>query len=136
MGEVVSQITKIAPELRAAGKKAALIICTDGEASDGEITNALQPLHNLPVWVVIRLCTDENTIVNYWNNVDDQIELNMDVIDDPLGEGQQIQTKNDWLTYGLPLHRLREFGVTMKEIDMIDESSLSAEQMKSFCCLL
>ena len=31
---------------------------------------------------------------------------------------------------------MEEMAVTMKEIDMIDESSLSAEQMKSFCCLL
>ena len=88
------------------------------------------------MWVVIRLCTDDDAVVGYWNNVDDQIELNMDVIDDPMGESKEIQSRNKWLNYGMPLHRLREFGVTVKEIDMIDEVSLSAEQMKSFCCLL
>ena len=40
---------------------------------------------------------------------------------------------NPWLTYGEPLHRLREFGVTAKEMDMIDEAKLSAEQMKYLC---
>jgi hypothetical protein len=40
--------------------------------------------------VVIRLCTNENAIVDYWNNVDREIELNMDVIDDPLGEAKEI----------------------------------------------
>jgi hypothetical protein len=50
----------------------------------------MRPLHLLPVWVVIRLCTNENAIVSYWNNVDKEIELNMDVIDDPMGEAKEI----------------------------------------------
>jgi hypothetical protein len=50
----------------------------------------MRPLKHLPVWVVIRLCTDEDKMVNYWNNVDSEIELNMDVIDDPLGEAKEI----------------------------------------------
>ena len=133
------------------GKKAALIILTDGEASDGDIIGEIQirrvsqshlnsdthvlsgtiastapaftvyftvirlhwrmpavrsndlinlycivlsatmrPLEQLPVWVVIRLCTDEDRMVNYWNGIDSEIELNMDVIDDPLGEAEEI----------------------------------------------
>ena len=134
--EVTKQISAIAPELRAAGKKAALIICTDSEASDGDITAALKPLHDLPVWVVIRLCTDQDDVVKYWNNVDSALELNMDVIDDPMGESREIQRINYWLTYGTPLHRLREFGVTAKEIDMLDEVKLSPEQMHKFCAFL
>ena len=50
----------------------------------------MRPLQHLPVWVVIRLCTDEDKMVDYWNNIDNEIELNMDVIDDPLGEAQEI----------------------------------------------
>ena len=42
----------------------------------------MRQLENLPVWVVVRLCTDEDKMVNYWNNVDSEVELNMDVIDD------------------------------------------------------
>ena len=51
---------------------------------------AMRPLEQLPVWVVIRLCTDEDKMVNYWNNIDSAIELNMDVIDDPHGEAKEI----------------------------------------------
>ena len=133
---MIKEINVLAPQLRAAGKKASLIIYTDGEASDGDITAALRPLHGLPVWVVIRLCTDDNAIVGYWNNVDNQLELNMDVIDDPVGEGKGIAAFNSWLTYGTPLHRLREFGVTAKEIDMIDEAKLSTEQMRNVCAYM
>ena len=50
----------------------------------------MRPLEKLPVWVVIRLCTDEDKMVTYWNNVDSDIELSMDVIDDHLGEAKEI----------------------------------------------
>lgn len=50
----------------------------------------MRQLENLPVWVVVRLCTDEDKMVNYWNNVDSEVDLNMDVIDDHLGEAKEI----------------------------------------------
>lgn len=31
---------------------------------------------------MIRLCTDEESVVNYWNNVDSQLDVDMDVLDD------------------------------------------------------
>ena len=52
----------------------------------GDVIEALRPLTLLPVWVVIRLCTNEVNIVNFWNNIDKQIELDMDVIDDLVGK--------------------------------------------------
>ena len=58
------------PFLRATGQRVAVIIATDGESSDGDIAAAMAPLKDLPVWVVIRLCTDEDKIVDYWNNID------------------------------------------------------------------
>jgi hypothetical protein len=126
----------IAPQLRAAGQKAALIIATDGESSDGDVAAALRPLSQLPVWVVVRLCTDESNVVEYWNNVDSQIELEMDVLDDYIGEADEIFKVNPWLTYGEPLHRLRELGVSMKEIDLLDEKILPAEHLKNVCAAL
>lgn len=56
--------------LRQTNQKVCVIIATDGESSDGDIAAAMRPLQQLPVWVVIRLCTDENRIVDYWNNID------------------------------------------------------------------
>jgi len=63
---VVAAIQSMASELKANGQKAAVIICTDGESTDGSIAEAMRPLQRLPVWVVVRLCTDENKVVNYW----------------------------------------------------------------------
>ena len=47
-----------------------------------------------------------------------------------------MHNKNPWVTYGEPLQRLREFGVTVKEIDLMDEICLSPEQTRVVCALL
>jgi hypothetical protein len=93
-------------------------------------------IHTYIYIFTIRLCTDNKEVVQYWNKVDSVLELNLDIIDDFLGESKEIGRMNNWLTYGEPLHRLREFGVTAKAIDMIDEVSLSAEQMRSLCAFM
>jgi len=136
INDVVQQIRELEPQLRENRKRAVLVIATDGESSDGDITQAMKPLQNLPVWVVIRLCTDEERIVSYWNNIDKELEINMDVIDDFVSECQEIKKFNSWFTYGEPLHRLREFGIVMKDMDLIDESKLSADQMRNIVATL
>ncbi len=134
--DVITQITAMAPDLRSRGQKACVIIATDGESSDGDVAQALKPLEHLPAWVVIRLCTDEEKIVNYWNNIDNDLELDMDVLDDLEGEAKEIEEVNRWLTYGEPLHRLREFGIPIKEIDLLDEKALTLDQIRLFASLL
>jgi hypothetical protein len=128
--EVIADIRKISATLIKNNQKACVIIFTDGESSDGNIAEAMKPLQILPVWVVVRLCTDEDKVVNYWNNIDNELELDMDVLDDLRGEAEEVAQKNGWLTYGEPLHRLREFGVPHKEIDLLDEQTLSLDQMR------
>ena len=86
--------------------------------------------------VILRLCTEEASVIDYWNNIDNQLELDIDVIDDQLGDAKQVDQFNGWLTYGEPVHRLREFGASMKEMDIIDESTMSADQMRMICAVL
>lgn len=134
--EVTHQIRLMEHELRAAGQKAILVIATDGESSDGNIIEALKPLQQLPVWVVVRLCTDDSKIGKYWNEIDEEIELEMDVLDDLRGEAVEVRDLNPWLTYAEPIHQMREFGITLKEFDLLDERSLSHEQIRSICAML
>ena len=187
--EVHRQIAGLSQQLLAGGKKASVIIATDGEASDGDVAKALAPLHSLPCQVVIRLCTNDDKIGDYWDNVDKNLELRLDIIDDLVGEAKevgavhiqgtglegtsvtfaippslsffyyvfhlltfylcdvytttvanygphQVTKLNPWFTYGEPLQRIREFGVHIKEFDLIDEKKLSADNMRNLLSIL
>lgn len=123
-------------QLRSNGQKACVVIFTDGESSDGDVAQAMRPLKDLPVYVVLRLCTDDDRVVQYWNGIDSQLELDMDVLDDFCGEGKEVHEHNPWLNYGEPLHRLREFGLHVKEVDLLDEKKLSLEQVRLFTNLM
>jgi hypothetical protein len=125
----VRKIQSIDDHLRANNQRAAVIIATDGISTDGDVAEAMKPLQDLAVWVVVRLCTDDDEVIDYWNNIDNELELEMDVLDDIEGEAKEVRAVNDWLFYGEPLHRLREFGAAIKEMDLIDEDALSSEQM-------
>ena len=62
--------------------------------------------------VVVRLCTSKDDIVTYWDQVEKDLEMELDIIDDFFGEGEGVMGCNSWVNYGMPLHRLREFGGT------------------------
>jgi len=134
--EITAQIRTMEQQLRANGHKAVIVICTDGEASDGDLAQALAPLKSLPVWVVVQLCTGEDNVVNYWNNIDQQLELDMDILDDLVSEAKEVHAHNKWFTYGEPLHRMRGFGIAVKELDLLDEVALSPDQIRDVCALI
>merc|ERR1739844_260959 len=90
----------------------------------------------LPVWLVVRLSTDDEEVVNFYNGLDEELELSMDVLDDFCGEAEEIFEHNKWLNYGLPLHRLREMGFHDRVLDMIDERPLTKGEIRDFCLLL
>lgn len=133
---VVDKIRAVEQQLRANNQRACVIIASDGESTDGDIQQAMRPLKSLPVWVVVRLCTDEDRVVNYWNEIDNQLEVELDVLDDLQGEAQEVYAANPWLTYGEPLHRMREFGIPIKELDMLDSNLLSLEQLRKLCTVM
>lgn len=134
--KVIARIKREEHDLRANGKRAVVVIASDGSSTDGDIVQAMKPLQTLPVWVVIRLCTDDDDVVDYWNNVDNDLELDMDVLDDIESEAKQVTSVNKWLTYGRPLHLLREFGTSAKVLDLLDEKSLSATEVAQLAGLI
>ena len=128
-----NEIRQMVPQLQAVGQRCVLVIATDGQPSDGNLSVALKQLERLPVLVIIRMCTDEDDIVEYYNGVDSNLELSMDVLDDLRGEALEVTSVNPWLVYGDPLHKAREFGIHHKLFDLIDETTFSPGQIKEFC---
>lgn len=129
---MIQDLRASAPALRASGQQAVLTIATDGRPTDGDLAAAMRPLAELPVWVVVRLCTDDDDVVEYWNNIDDELELDLDVLDDLAGEAAEVTEFNPWIVYPEALHRLREFGIQDKLFDLLDERALSPAETAEF----
>ena len=144
--EIQQSVQELEPQLRADGCRVAIILATDGLPTDERgyggaaiqqrFLEALRGLEGLPVWVVVRLCTDEEKVVDFYNDLDGQLELSMEVLDDFVGEAQEVHEHNPWMNYALPLHRLREMGYHHRIFDMMDERPFTHEELREYCSLL
>lgn len=63
-------------------KRATIIIATDGEPSDGNLGELLTRLLPHPVSIVVRVCTSDRSVLDYWNGLDRELDLSLDVVDD------------------------------------------------------
>jgi len=146
MREIREELIAMAPELRQTGQRVSIVIATDGlptnETGQGgdfekrRFVEALRLLEGLPVWLVIRLCTDEDDVVDFYNDLDHMLELSIDVLDDFTAEAKEIYEVNPWINYALPLHRIREFGTPERLFDLIDERAFTRSEVQSYCNIL
>jgi hypothetical protein len=144
--EIRENIVAMLPQLESTGQKVAIILATDGLPSDTygvsdsstrlESERNVRSLAGLPVWVVVRLCTDEADVVEYYNNLDSHLELSLEVLDDWVGEAQEIYGTNPWLNYGICLHRMREMGFHNRLFDLLDERALNLSELNEFFTFL
>lgn len=134
--EIAAEIRAVEANLTSYGQKACIIIATDGESSDGDVLEAMKALEGLPCWVIARLCTDDERVVEYWNHIDEQNIIGVDVLDDLTSEAKEVRRFNPWLCYNEAFHRMREFGVSYPEMDELDENLLSMENMRRVCAVM
>jgi len=144
--EIRDEIEEVAERLRHNGEKLLLVIATDGKptdekGNDGEnakrqLTSILKELEIYPIWIIIRICSNDDEIIGYYNDIDAQFERSLEVLDDVYGEGKEISKVNKWLNYALPLHWSREMGFRDRLFDLIDERALTQDEMIKFCELL
>ena len=138
-----------ADDAGASGKMAFLVIATDGAPTPtdsgtptpGAATAALRELRaltaTLPVRLVVRLCTDEDAAVEFWNKADEEVELPLDVLDDFTSEAAEVQKNgNGWLSYSPALHMLRECGTLVGLLDLLDERTLRPGEAATLAGLL
>ena len=154
--EVRRDIVQLLPKLEATQTKACVVICTDGSnysphnvdgqvvcssailshetevARQAELVQALESLHGLPVCLVLRLCTDYQPIVQFFNNLDQHLLGNgydLDVLDDHYAEAVEVNHNNPWFNYALIVHRLREMGQVHRVLDLLDERPLTRSEI-------
>jgi hypothetical protein len=85
-----TEIQQMDPVLRATGGKVAIVLTTDGLPTDArgysnktvqqQFVDTLRSLEDMPVWIVVRLCTDADDVVRYWNDLEDQLDLAIKVL--------------------------------------------------------
>ena len=122
--------------------KIVLVLATDGRPTDTlgfvapsvdrHFEKALKQLQS-KAWIVIRLCTNDNTILKYYQKLDDELELSLEVLDDYTDEAKEVYQYNPWLTYSLCLHRCREMGMSchpkFRFLDWLDERPLARNEI-------
>jgi hypothetical protein len=106
---ITARIKQVAPTLIEQSQKAVVVIATDGLPTDprgnvnddvkGDFVSALKLLQAQPVWIVIRLCTQNPEVVEFYNGLDMELEAPLEVLDDFLGEATEIVKLNKWLKY-------------------------------------
>jgi hypothetical protein len=80
-------VSVVADEMMSKGLKAVLVLATDGlpttrqglnsKAANDEFIGALRQLQTLPIWLVVRLFTNEEEVVDFYNGLDAQLEMNL-----------------------------------------------------------
>ncbi|CAB9514636.1 expressed unknown protein [Seminavis robusta] len=143
--EIREKIVPIASSLAKKGQKAIVVIATDGLPTDAyggspeaarDFVNLLRSLQSYPVWLVIRLCTDDFETRTFYNSLDEELELPLEVLDDHAAEAKEVSRHNGWLNYGLPIHRTRELGYQHRLFDLLDERPLNKDEVKEFLGVL
>lgn len=146
MTDIRHMLEDLAPKLGRNGQKATIVVATDGLPTDSygsstpeaarEFVQILRSLQSFPVWLVIRLCTDDEDTRRFYNSLDEELELPLEVVDDHVAEAKEVCKFNNWLNYALPLHRTRELGYQHRLFDLLDERPLNKDEAKEFFELL
>lgn len=146
LNNVYALVSSMKSQLEREGQRVVIVLATDGVPTnasgytgwkaDEDFEQALQRLQALPVWIVVRLCTNDDRVVRYYQQLDDRLEWNLEVLDDFVDEAKEVYQFNPWLNYALPLHRCREFGIQSRLFDLLDEKTLTMDEMSEFLQLV
>lgn len=135
--ELLPAIQAILPQLEAESRRLVISVCTDSIPTDAdgmenqqivsEFLMTLQQLMEWPVQVVIRLLTDEERVVGFYQRLPSDMG-SLQVLDVYVSECEQVQKYNPWLHYGYPLHLCREQGIHKPVLEALSRRALTAAE--------
>ena len=111
-------------------EKICYCIITDGQPNDKTLfeESIRKMCQKNQIFMVINLCTDDKSIIDYYNELDSNIgtEISgLDVVDDFEGEYKEIISKgNNFIVYTYQLHTCRMAGCYSVVSDLLDEEYL------------
>ena len=70
-----------------------------------------------------------------YNKLDAELDT-LDVLDDYHAEAAEVCQHNPWLNYALIIHRMREMGQSSELFDLLDERTLTRDELAEFCQLI
>ncbi|CAE8719558.1 unnamed protein product [Polarella glacialis] len=149
INEIYRRIEGEKEQLAQAAQRVVLIIATDGlptsptgggsnRREKKEFVEALRRMAGtLLVHIVIRLTTGEDEVVEFYNQLDEELEFPLEVLDDIESEAREVRNKgNGWLAYSPLIHTIREQGTFVKLFDLLDERQLTAMEAMVLARLL
>lgn len=138
LDDIRRRIARTASEAVRQGMKFTVTIATDGVPNEPRyvFVNALRQLMTeLPISVVLRICTNEQDVADFYDEVDKEVEMPLDIVDDLRGEALNVFKSNPWLAYSPLLQTIRIAGTHTKVFDFIDERALTPMEV-SLCAQL
>eukprot|EP00957_Ditylum_brightwellii_P018510 1392199-Ditylum_brightwellii.AAC.1 len=68
----------------------AIVIATDGLPNEHvSFLNAMRMMQKLPVYIVVRLCTDDDAAMHFWKTLDLDLNVPVEILDDFESEAHQ-----------------------------------------------
>lgn len=85
-----------------------------------------------------RTLTDDHDVVGYWEDITSSLTVRVDMLNSFIAEAKAIKNNksNKWLTYGLPLHRMRGRDLSFRPFNRQCHNIFQSFFLKSLFLLL
>jgi hypothetical protein len=145
--EIRENLMNLKEQLELNDQKVVIVIATDGIPTnrDGEspieiqrkFIKVLESFHDLPSCLVVRLCTQDHGVVQFYRNLERRLlHLDFKVLDDYFEEAKTIVRYNRWINYAMPLHRAREMGFSHPIFSVLGERKLDLKEVQDYFSML
>ena len=119
------------------GQRVAIIVASDGVPSNPQsFLDAMEALQTLPVYLIVRLCTNDEASMHFWNTLDLDLGIPVEILDDFEEENRIAYAMNPWCNYCVGVQRAREWGFRSKLFEKLRERPLTHSELHDYCALI